>query len=393
MKLNEGILKKILLMGLSGTAVAAALFTFASAAETAKSGDTTVQQEQTENKLTSEEIDKIIQDLKLTANIDNVLEKLDEIAQRAELSGNSALKEYAESTKTAYELQKQLDTVRGLIEAMKKKNGDIQQLDETLEKVLSVSTILEDLQGVLSDEALLALESLSSDGMKSLQETLAEIEELFDLNDVKSLTLRDRSLVDILMLDKAMSEGLFGGERLSLVNEATTIAVTILESYERQKYGTDEHNGLVLDSEKFASTGKKARAVFPEQVIFFNGAFKMRYAPVMYDGHILLAVDDLYQYIDAKIEYMYSSSTMVIQSPGKILEITCGKNVAYLNDEPQNMFVPILNLGGTIYMSGEFFAQAYDILHRYIPSQELLVFYSNLNQLKNPSVPNEVNRD
>ena len=119
----------------------------------------------------------------------------------------------------------------------------------------------------------------------------------------------------------------------------------------------------------------------------------MKHAPIMYDGHILLAIEDLYQYIDADIEYMYNNSTMVIQSPNKILEIVSGKNVAYLNDEPKNMPVPILNFNDTIYMSVEFFAEAYDISYKYLQKNECFIFYNNLVQVANVSIPNQLNKD
>ena len=105
------------------------------------------------------------------------------------------------------------------------------------------------------------------------------------------------------------------------------------------------------------------------------------------------ALDDLYQYIDADIEYMYNNATMVITSPDKILEIVSGQNVAYLNDKPYNMPVPILSFEDTVYMSVEFFAQEYDISYRYIESHDFVVLYSNLVQLKNPSVPNQLSKE
>ena len=389
MKVAKNILRNVLIIGLSGTIVAATLYTIASATDSSSNSSTST----TEKQLTSEEIDKIIEDLKLTTNIDNVLEKLDEIIQRAELSGNDALKEYATNTKTAYELKKQLDTVNSLIEAMKQKNSDINTLDEELKKILSVTTIIEDLQGAVSDEALLVLESLTEDNVKDLQEVLAEIEEIVDLNDIKSLSLRERSLLDILMLNEVISKDMLEGDKLQVAKEALAIAVTVLKSYEKQKYGTSEYETLISKSEEFANKGKKSEAVFPEQVVLFDGSFNLQYAPIMYDGHILLAVNDLFQYIDSTIEYMYNSPTMVIQSEGKILEITSGKNVAYLNDQPMNMKVPVLNINDTIYISGEFFAEAYGVSYRYVEDQDLLVFYHNLNQLKNPAIPNEINKD
>lgn len=140
-----------------------------------------------ENNLTTEEIDKIVEDLKISGNIDNILEKLDDIIYRAQLSGNTALQEYATKMKEKYELQKQLDSVSSLIEAMKKKNSNIDSVDKQVTKILSVSTIIQDLQGAVSDECLLVLESLDDEKVKSLQEIMSEIENIVDLNDVSSL--------------------------------------------------------------------------------------------------------------------------------------------------------------------------------------------------------------
>lgn len=343
--------------------------------------------------LTSDEIEKIMEDLKVSTNLDNVLQKLDDIIKRAELSGNDALKDYAQNTKSKYELQKQLDTLNGLISAMKKKNGDIKALDDELNSVLSVNTILEDLQGALSDEALISLETLDEDKIGNLQEIFAEIEGLVDLNNIESFSVKQRALLDVLMLDEALNQGMFSGHRLDVARDALSVAVTLLKSYEKQKYGSSEYDALVSGSDQFASRGKKTKGVFPEQVVLFDGNFNLKHAPLMYDSNILLAIDDIYQYIDAKVDYMYNNATIVIQSPGNTVEITAGKNVAYVNDEPKNMTVSVMNVNDIIYVPAEFFAQTYGISYRYIPELQTIIFYKNLNQLSNPSVPNEINND
>jgi len=347
----------------------------------------------TENQLTSEEVDKIIQDLKITGSIENITEKLDEIIQRAQLSGNTALQDYASNMKTSYELQKQLDGVNSLIKAMKKKNLDIDALDKQVSKILSVDTIPQDLNGALSDEALLVLQSLSNDDLKNMTETLAEIESLFDLKDVGSLTIQQRSLLDIIVLSKILEDEVLEGERLELAKDTLGVAVTILESYQKQNYDTPSYDNLTSGTERFLQVGRKASSVLPEQIVFLDGHFNMNYPPLMYDGHVLMALDDLYQYIDAKIDYMYNNATMVITSPEKTLEIVSGKNIAYLNDKPFNMPVPILSFEDTVYMSVEFFAQAYDISYKHVPDHEFIVLYNNLVQLKNPAVPNQLSRD
>lgn len=347
----------------------------------------------TENKLTAEEIDKIVEDLKISGNIDNILEKLDDIIYRAQLSGNSALQEYATNMKTKYELQKQLDSVNGLLSSMKKKNSGIAKVDTQVTKILSVSTITEDLRGAVSNECLIILESLSEDNVKNLQETYSEIETIVDIKDVASLTVQQRSLLDVLLLSKIIEDNMVEGERLTLAKETLSVAITILKSYERQNYASEDYDKLVEDSDKFTKAGRKASSVIPEQIVFLNGYFKMKHAPIMYDGHILMAIDDLYQYIDASIEYMYNNATMVIQSPGKTLEIVSGKNEAYLNDQPKNIPVPILSYNDNIYMSVEFFAECYDISYKYVADEEFLILYYNLVQVENQSVPNELHKD
>lgn len=395
MKSLKTIGRNILATSLSGIISLSMALTLVTANDSTSSvpqiSQDTTTETSVEQNLTSDEIEKIIDDLKVSTNIDNVLEKLDEIIKRAELSGNDALKQYAENTKSKYELQKQLDTLNSLIEAMKKKNSDVNALDEELNKVLAVTTILEDLKGALSDEALMVLETLSSEDIGRLQEVFAEIEGLVDLNEIDAMSVKQRSLLDVLMLYEAISKNMFSDHRLDVAKDALSVAVTLLKSYEKQKYTESEYNALVEKSDEFGSRGKKTAGVFPEQVIFLDGAFNLKFMPVMYDGHILIAIDDAYQYIDAKVDYMYNNANLVIQSPGNILELTSGKNIAYLNDEPKSMAVPVMNINNTIYISAEFFAQTYGIAYRYISDLQTLIMYNNVNQLSDPSEPNEIN--
>ena len=240
---------------------------------------------------------------------------------------------------------------------------------------------------------MIILESLSEENVKKLQETYSEIETIVDIKDVSSLSVQQRSLLDVLLLSKIIEENMVDSERLTLAKETLSVAVTILKSYEKQNYPSEDYDKLVADSDNFTKAGRKASSVIPEQIVFLNGYFKMKHAPIMYDGHILMAVDDLYQYIDASIEYMYNNATMVIQSPGNVLEIVSGKNEAYLNDQPKNIPVPILNYNDNIYMSVEFFAECYDISYKYVADEEFLILYYNLVQLENQSVPNELHKD
>ncbi len=389
-KILKKIPKNFLLLVFTIVTIASAVYTITRAVDENSSEKSSNSAEQ---QLTSAEIDKIIEDLKVSGNIDNIVDKLDEIIERAKLSGNTALQEYAENMKSYYELQKQIDSVKSLIDASKKKNSDIAAVDEQISKIISINTKVEDLRGAVSDEALLVLESLSDDDLKKLPDLFVEINELFDLNDVSSLSVEQRSLLDVLTLSRVIDEDMVKDEKLQTAKEALSIAVTILQSYQKQDYDDFSYNELVEGSDEFLSVGKKASTVLPEQIVFLNGHFNIKHAPIMYDGHILLALDDLYQYIDADIEYMYNNATMAIKSPNKTLEIVSGKNVGYINDMPKNMPVPILNFKNTMYMSVESFAEFYDISYKYVQDQECLILYNNLVQLNNPSVPNQLSKE
>ena len=382
-----------MLIVLSAATLAMTFYTIVKAVDSSDNNlDSSNKNKDEDNKLTSEEIDKIIDDLKISGDIDNITEKLDEIIERAKLSGNTELQEYAENMKKYYERKKELDSIRSLIEASKKKNNSIAKVDEEVSRILSLDKVADDFQGALSDEALLILKSLSEDNFKKLRGLIAKITSFIDLKDVTSLTVQQRSLLDLLVLSEIINNDMLEGEKLDTAKNTLSVAVTILESYARQEYSDEEYDRLVKGSEDFSKNTKKGQTVSPEQIMFMGGSFNLKHAPIMYDGHILLAVDDMYQYIDGTIEYMYNNAVMVIQSPNKTLEIESGKNVAYLNDEPKNMSVPILSYKNTIYMSAEFFGEAYDIDYKYDAEHEFLIFYNNLVQLKNSSVPNQINK-
>ena len=184
MKFLKDMGKNTVIWSLIGLSVATTVVSLASAVESSST------EQSTETKLTSDDIDKIMEDIKLSTNIDNVIQKLDDIIKRAELMGNDTLKDYAEKTKSMYELQQQIDTLTSQIEAIKKKSSDVDSIDKELKTALSVTTVLQDMEGAISDETLRVLESLKEEKFKELNEVVAEISGLVDLNDIDSMTLQ-----------------------------------------------------------------------------------------------------------------------------------------------------------------------------------------------------------
>ena len=129
-----------------------------------------------EQKLTSEEIDKIIEDLKVSGNVDNIIDKLNEYLIRARLAENDALVDYLEKKIEYYTSLKQTETLKGEIEALKKKNSNVSDVDEQVSKIMSSDMILSDLEGALSSEAMSIIYSLGEDNIKKLQDLLVEVE-------------------------------------------------------------------------------------------------------------------------------------------------------------------------------------------------------------------------
>ena len=80
-KIMKKIAKNIMLLVLSAATLAMTFYTIVKAVDSVDNLDSSG--DDTDAKLTSEEIDKIIDDLKISGDIDNITEKLDEIIERA----------------------------------------------------------------------------------------------------------------------------------------------------------------------------------------------------------------------------------------------------------------------------------------------------------------------
>ncbi len=256
-KILEKVQKHLLLTVFVLVTTSSAVYTITKAVDEGSSSDSSESSDSAEKKLTTEEIDKIIEDLKVSGNIDNILDKLDEIIARAKLSGNEALQEYATNMKQAYELQKQLDSVKSLIEASKKKNSDIAAVDEQVSKIISLT--VEDLRGAVSDEALLVLESLGEDDLKKLQDLFAEVNDLVDLNDVGSLTVQQRALLDILILTKIIDDEMVKDEKLETVKSSRYSMNKVESALQR----TTDTKALVIGVGTLPRTAEMFNELFP----------------------------------------------------------------------------------------------------------------------------------
>ncbi len=378
---SVNIKKKIFLITLVGVFLGATVFAVVRAQTDPGQIETTSSSQSTSSELTPEEVNKILADIKVSGNDGNIEAQMDELIQRALLTGNITLKEYAEYTKQAYQLQSQLDTVNASIEALCAKSPQIKQLNDQVKESTKADVSVSEVKDTLPSGAASVLSNLSEKDMASLAPALAGIPNMESIAaDPSSASSVDQNIMAIVLLQEAIDQGLLKDDQVTAANDAISSAAASLSSAERGKYTSAEHNALKATSEEFAKTGNKSKSALPEQVVMANTSFKLKNAAIMYDEQLLISLNDVLQFINAKVQYTENNGTMAIQSKDKIVEITSGKNVGYVNDKPLSIPSPVLTVNGITYLSVEFFAQAYDISYINLSDQGVLVMYANLNQ-------------
>lgn len=342
-----------------------------------------------------EEVNQILETLKTTSNSAEVSAKMDELIKRATLTGNTKLKEYAEYTKQVYSLRDQVDNLNALIQAITSKNSEIKKIDDQLKTGLDSSTSdasAETVKNGMSASAAELISELSDADYAKIQDKLTNLKNVVDLKNLSSESSENRSLAEVVILKECINAELFKDGKKDAANNAITESLAVLQEYERSKYTSMEYNSMKTSAEGFKKSANKSDVAFPESVIMMGNYFVLKNTPIKYDGEILASLDDLHQYIDTSVQYSDNNSTIAIKSKNLLLEIARGKNNAYVNDKSQNIPVPVLSYNSCSYLSVEFFAQTYNIGFIKLEDHGTVIMYDNLNQLSNPSVPNNFNK-
>ena len=100
----------------------------------------------------------------------------------------------------------------------------------------------------------------------------------------------------------------------------------------------------------------------------------------MYDNNILISIDDVIKFTKASVQYTEGTGNIAITTDKKLVEITKGSNVGYVNDSNVSTIIPVLTFKGVTYIPVEFFAKAFDVSYISIPSAGAFIAYSNLIQ-------------
>lgn len=348
-------------------------------AEESNKENTSSEPASTVSELSSSEIDKILEDVKSGSNKnwDDIISKMNDVINRAILTNNDDLKQYAEYIKQMCELQKQLDTINESISVLKAKNSDIASLDKEVQNISKGTSMdADDMQGVISDKGLSLLSDID---MSKVTEDLGNVPGMETvLNDPASATDSQKALVEVILLQSAIDKELLKDDQIDSAKGCINMSLAKLVSGESTKYTSNEYDSLKKFSKEFESYGNKSESILPSQVVFYNESAKLSVAPIVYDKNILISINDIINFTGASVQYTEGTGNMALIKDKKLIEFTRGSNVAYVNDVNMNTSVPILTFKGITYIPIEFFAKSFDISYISIPDNNVFITYSGL---------------
>ena len=340
--------------------------------------------------MSSEEIDDIIQQIAEAYSSPNYVEVLNQVIQKAILMGNTELQQYAENKKAIYIAQSQINEQNAMNAAIVAKNPDIQSVDSQISQLEASSATTQNIIDALPQRAGELFATLKDADWAKLSEEISNISTVINLSDPLSLSEDDKNLVCAVLCQGAVDQGLFKDEQLSLIQNYEKAAMTRLETNEQSKYSGDTFTKLKDSSINIARNLKSVTSAQPSQIVLYNQEFILNNPIMAYNGTLMIALNDAYQFINATYAKSDHNATITLTSEGKRVEITAGKNTAYVNDKSNDMSESMLNFNNVYYIPVEFFAKTYDVKYIYSKDLQAIVMYGNLNQLKNPYSANKL---
>lgn len=233
------------------------------------------------------------------------------------------------------------------------------------------------IEDLFADDVKSVLSPIAEKSWDKLASAIESLDKFINFSQDHLAIAEDRKiLVSLILLAEAQQEELF--EDVSVNDTVTAIINQLslqLESFEKAKYSNDVYNKLTDSSEEFSKIGKKTELVTPRQLIILGQDLVLKNAPIKYDGHILISLDDVLQYVNAGVQIDDKRFTVALQTSKILLEFSRGSSVAYVNDKTSNMEVPSLYFKGKVYISAEFCAKTFGIQYKLISDTDILVLY------------------
>lgn len=335
-------------------------------------------------------MDKIIQQISEAASSPDYEAILDQVIERAILMGNTELQQYAQNKKSIYAAQSQIAEQNAMNAALAAKNPDIQSVESKMSQMEASAVTNTKIIEALPQRAGELFSALSDAVWASLSDTMANISNTISLESPSTLGDVDKNIICAVLCQDAVNQGLFSGDNLVMIENYLKAAMGRLQANEESKYAQDVFTKLKDSSQNTAINYNNAKSAIPSQIILYNQTFTLANPVIVYNDTLMIAVNDAYQFIDARYEKSDKNATVTIISDNMRVELTAGKNIAYVNDKSSVMEAAMLNFNNVYYIPVEFFAKAYDIKYSYSEDSQCIIMYGNLNQLRNKTTPNKL---
>lgn len=304
--------------------------------------------------------------------------------------GNTELQQYAQNKKAIYAAQSQIAEQNAMNAALAAKNPDIQSVESKMSQIEASSVTNAKIIETLPQRAGELFSTLSDTAWASLSDTMASIGSVISLESPSTLGEVDKNVICAVLCQDAVNQGLFSGDDLILIENYQKAAMGRLQANEESKYAQDVFTKLKDSSQNTAINYNSVKSATPSQIILYNQTFTLANPVIVCNDTLMIAVDDAYQFIDARYEKSDKNATATIISENMRVELTAGKNIAYVNDKSTLMETAMLNFNNVYYIPAEFFANAYGVQYIYSEDSQCMIMYGNLNQLRNKTTANKL---
>ena len=288
-------------------------------------------------------------------------DQLKALGDLAALTGDEALAGYVQTRTQLLTAETGLAELTETLKVQLAADPRLGSLDGALEAGLRADFTLPELLAVLPDGAgeLLAgaeLESAADFPLCWLELKALAAEGAGEGEDpLAVLSPDDGRYIALRLLALAEENGL-----LADAAGAAACARTLMDGLAaaHSGYTPGELRRLNAASSAFAGAGKLAGAASADRLVVRGLDVRLTQAPISYNGHLLLALEDLAALLGGAVVDQPQSDGAVVQTAALVVELEKGSTAAYLNDARTELAAPALVFQGRVYVPAELLALA-----------------------------------
>lgn len=287
---------------------------------------------------------------------DAIRGQLEAIGQLAALTGDTALQSYAECRLQILDMEAQLAQYQGLLQETLSAVPRLAELEQALVYSMETDVTLAELLAVLPEGAgtLLAaagVESVPEYSLCWLELKALVASEVGGAEELVSALGEDAlCYIALRLLALAQENGLLP------VNDETAGCIERLVdrlAAAESAYLPGELAELNAASLRFAGCGKLASGVSADRLIVRGGGVRLQYAPIAYNGVLLLDAEDMAVLLGGAVKTWPGRDSLALQAGKLVVELEKGSGTAYLNDAQTELAAPVLVFEGRTYVSAE----------------------------------------